>query len=117
MLPHANSDAMQPHLDEISRAVAPGAHAVVLIDRAGGHRSDSLKLPKTLSIILLPPPSPELNPVENIWKYRRQNRLSNRVCDNYDAILKAACDAWNKLLKQPRTIMRIGIRDSAITAQ
>ena len=55
--------------------------------------------------------------MENIWKYRRQNRLSNRVCDNYDAILKAACDAWNKLLEQPRTIMSIGIRDSAITAQ
>lgn len=115
VLPHANSDAMQLHLDEISRAVAPGAHAVV--DRAGWHRSHSLTLPRNLSIILLPPRSPELNPVENIWQYLRQNGLSNRVFEDYQAILDAACAAWNKLLKQPRAIMSIGIRDWAVKGQ
>ena len=117
VLPHANSDAMQLHLDEISRAVAPGAHAVVLMDRAGWHRSDRLTLPRNLSIILLPPRSPELNPVENIWQYLRQNWLSNRVFEDYEAILDAACVAWNKLLEQPRAIMSIGIRDWAVTGQ
>lgn len=117
VLPHANSDAMQLHLDEISRAVAPGAHAVVLMDRAGWHRSDSLTLPRNLSIILLPPRSPELNPVENIWQYLRQNWLSNRVFEDYEGILDAACAAWNKLLEQPRAIMSIGIRDWAVTGQ
>lgn len=117
VLPHANSDAMQLHLDEISRAVAPGAHAVVLMDRAGWHRSDSLTLPRNLSIILLPPRSPELNPVENIWQYLRQNWLSNRVFEDYEGILDAACAAWNKLLEQPRAIMSIGIRDWATTGQ
>ena len=113
MLPRANTGAMQMHLDEISRNVAAKAHAVVLMDRAGWHKSDKLKLPKNLTIILLPSRSPELNPVENVWQYLRQNWLSNRVFENYDAILDAGCEAWNRLVAQPQTIMSIGMRDWA----
>ncbi len=111
MLPKANTHAMQMHLDEISRNVAAKSHAVVLMDRAGWHKTDKLKVPKNLTIILLPSRSPELNPVENIWQYLRQNWLSNRVFENYEAILDAGCNAWNRLLAQPKTIMSIGMRD------
>ena len=111
MLPKANTYAMQMHLEEISRNVAAKAHAVVLMDRAGWHKTDKLKVPKNLTIILLPSRSPELNPVENVWQYLRQNWLSNRVFENYDAILDAGCDAWNRLIEQPETIMSIGIRN------
>lgn len=103
MLPFADTRAMQIHLDEISRLVAARAHAVVLMDRAGWHGTDKLDVPKNLTIILLPPRSPELNPVENVWQYLRQNWLSNRVFETYDAILDAGCDAWNKLVAQPQT--------------
>ena len=85
MLPFANTAAMQMHLDEISCNVAAKAHGVVLMDRAGWHSTDQLKVPKNLTIILLPSRSPELNPVENIWQYLRQNWLSNRVFEDYDA--------------------------------
>ena len=68
MLPFANTAAMQMHLDEISCNVAAKAHGVVLMDRAGWHSTDQLKVPKNLTIILLPSRSPELNPVENIWQ-------------------------------------------------
>ena len=117
MLPKANTHAMQLHLDEISRNVAAKAHAVVLMDRAGWHKTDKLKVPKNLTIILLPPRSPELNPVENIWQYLRQNWLSNRVFENHDAILHAGCDAWNRLLAQPETIMSIGMSDWVYSSQ
>ena len=110
MLPKANTGAMQMHIEEISKNVAPKAHAVVLMDRAGWHKTEKLKLPKNLTIILLPSRSPELNPVENIWQYLRQNWLSNCVFDGYDAILDAGCEAWNKLLAQPQTIKSIGTR-------
>jgi transposase len=113
MLPRANIPAMQMHLDEISRAVARRAHAVVLMDRAGWHSTDRLKVPNNLTIILLPSRSPELNPVENIWQYLRQNWLSNRVFETYDDILDAGCDAWNRLLAQPGTITSIGMRQWA----
>ncbi len=117
MLPKANTHAMQMHLDEISRNVAAKSHAVVLMDRAGWHKTDKLKVPKNLTIILLPSRSPELNPVENIWQYLRQNWLSNRVFENYEAILDAGCNAWNRLLAQPKTIMSIGMRDWVYSSQ
>jgi len=113
MLPSANTQAMQMHLDEISRSVAAGAHAVVLMDRAGWHKTDKLKVPENLTIILLPARSPELNPVENVWQYLRQNWLSNSVFLDYQAILDAGCSAWNKLIAQPHTITSIAMRDWA----
>jgi transposase len=70
---------MQLHLDEISRNVAPGAHAVLLLDRAGWHTTSKLDAPDNITPIFLPSRAPELNPVENVWQYLRQNWLSNTV--------------------------------------
>ena len=61
--------------------------------------------------------APELNPVENVWQYLRQNWLSNTVFENYDAIIDAACAAWQKLIAQPETITSIGMRDWAHVGQ
>jgi hypothetical protein len=109
-MPFADTDAMQLHLDEIARTVKPGAHAVLLLDRAGWHTTPALAVPKNITMILLPSRAPELNPVENIWQYLRQNWLSNRVFDTYDDIVDAACDAWRSLIAQPRAITSIGTR-------
>lgn len=108
---------MQLHLEEISKRVARKAHAVVLMDRAGWHTTGRLNIPKNLTIILLPSRSPELNPVENVWQYLRANWLSNRVFETYDAIVDAACEAWNKLIDQPNTITSIGMREWAHVGQ
>ena len=62
---------------------------------------------------LLPPYSPELNPVETIWAYLRGNKLSNRVFATYDAIVDACCDAWKWLVAQPERIASIGTREWA----
>ncbi len=58
-------------------------------------------MPENITPIFLPSRSPELNPVENVWQYLRQNWLSNTVFENYDAIIDAACAAWRKLIAQP----------------
>ncbi len=116
-MPLANTDAMQAHLDEIGRTVAHGAHAVLLLDRAGWHTTPQLRLPKNLSLILLPSRSPELNPVENVWQYMRQNWLSNRVFETYDDIIEAANDAWRKLIATPATVTSIGMRQWAHIGQ
>ena len=79
MLPYADADMMQLHLDEISRNVAEGAHAVLLLDRAGWHTTGKLDVPDNITPIFLPSRAPELNPVENVWHYLRQNWLSNTV--------------------------------------
>ena len=116
-LPHADTDAMQLHLEEISAAVAPSAHAVLLMDRAGWHIAGDLAMPENITPILLPPRSPELNPTENVWQYLRQTYLSNRVFETYDAILDAACEAWNRLIAAPLIITSIGMRDWAYYGQ
>jgi transposase len=109
----AGTRAMALHLAEISRTVMPGAHAVLLLDQAGWHLSDKLDIPNNITLMPLPPKSPELNPVENIWQFIRDNWLSNRVFQSYDDILDHCCYAWNNLTDQPWTIMSIGLRDWA----
>ena len=113
VLPTCNTAAMTLHLAAISRTVAPGAHAVLLLDQAGWHLSDKLDVPANLTLLPLPPKAPELNPVENIWQFIRDNWLSNRVFRSYTDILDQCCHAWNKLLDRPWAIMSIGLRQWA----
>jgi transposase len=105
---------MQHHLDEIARTLAPKGHAVVVLDQAGWHTTDKLRLPENLSLLPLPPKSPELNPVENVWQFLRQTKLSNRVFAGYEAIVTAACEAWNSLIADPARITSIGTRQWAV---
>ena len=100
-LPYADTDMMQLHLDEISRNVAAGAHAVLLLDRAGWHTTAKLEVQANITPIFLPSRAPELNPVENVWQFLRSNWLSNLVFDTYDEIIDAACDAWRNLKADP----------------
>jgi transposase len=76
VLPSCDSEAMALHLEEISLAVAPGAHAILLLDQAGWHVSKKLPIPDNITLLPFPPKSPELNPVENIWQFMRDNWLS-----------------------------------------
>ncbi len=101
---------MQWHLDEISSQVSTSAHAILFADQAGWHTTGKLVIPPNITLLLLPPRSPELNPVENIWQFMRDNWLSNRVFKSYDDIVDLCCEAWNKLIDQPWTIMSIGQR-------
>jgi transposase len=104
---------MSLHLAETAQAVAPGAHGVMLMDRAGWHRAKDLVVPDNLTLVLLPARAPELNPVENIWQYLRDNWLSSRVFASYRDIVDHCCDAWNRLIDQPWIIMSIGRREWA----
>jgi hypothetical protein len=92
-LPFADTEMMQLHLDEISRHVEKGAHAVLLLDRAGWHTTAKLALLKKITPILLPLRAPELDPLENVWQCLRREWLSNCVYESYGGIIDAACDA------------------------
>ena len=54
-------------------------------------------MPENITLLLLPPYSPELDPVERVWLYLRERFLSHRVLADYEAVLDTACDAWNAL--------------------
>ena len=113
VLPRCNTEAMTLHLAEISARVAPGRHAVLVVDQAGWHLAAGLVMPANITIVPLPPKCPELNPQENVWQFLRDNWLSNRVFTSYENIVDHCCFAWNKLVEQPWTIMSIGQREWA----
>jgi hypothetical protein len=117
VLPFCNSEAMQLHLDEIATKVTPGAHAIIILDQAGWHGAKQLKVPHNISLLPLPPRSPELNSQENIWQFMRQNWLSNRVFKSFDDIVDHCCYAWNTLIDQPWKIMSIARREWAFIGQ
>jgi len=104
VMPEVNVEAMNEHLAEISRRVSVGAVALLVLDGAGWHSSPRLNVPENIVLLPLPPYSPELNPVENIWEFLRANLLSHRVWDSYEAIIEACWDAWNKLMQMPERI-------------
>lgn len=110
VMPWCDTHAMGEHLKLISAEVAPGAHAILLMDQAGWHTTTKLEVPDNITLVPIPPRSPELNPVENVWQYIRDNWLSNRVFRNYDDIVAHCCESWNKLMDQPWRITSIGWR-------
>ncbi|MEP3329742.1 transposase, partial [Sedimentitalea sp.] len=75
------------HLEEIAKAVAPGAHALLIVDGAGWHCAKALDVPDNITLLKLPPYAPELNPMENVWAYLRSNKLAISVFDSYEDIL------------------------------
>jgi transposase len=70
-------------LDEIGKQVATGAHAILTLDGAGYHAAVDLKTPDNITLLPLPSYSPELNPMENVWEYLRQNKLAITVFNDY----------------------------------
>ena len=112
--PACNTGMMNLHLAEISTQVAPGACAVLICDRASWHQNGkTLQLPENIRLLPLPPYSPELNPMEKVWDYLRQNKLCAIVWNSYEEILEACAKAWNWLIGDPDRIRSIGSRNWA----
>ena len=110
--PAANTAAMNAHLAEIGAQVAPGAQAVLPLDRAGWRqRGKRLRVPGNIILLDLPSYSPELNPMENVWAFLRANKLSALIWETYDAIVDACVGAWRFLIGDPERIRSIGSRD------
>ena len=86
---------MSLQLAEIAQAVAPGAHAVVLLDRAGWHLSKRLIVPNNVTLLPLLAKALVLDLVQTVWQFLRDKWLSNRAFPSYEAILDHCCAAWN----------------------
>ncbi len=97
LAPHVNTDYMNAHLAFISAQVTAGSHGILVLDQAGWHVAKALKIPANLTLLHLPPYSPELNPVERVWAYMRSHYLSNRVFKDYEELFDLTAAAWNRL--------------------
>lgn len=112
VMPYVNIEAMNLHLAEIAKEIPAHTHAVVIIDGAGWHlEGGELIVPENISLLRLPPYSPELNAQENIWQFLRQNFLAGRIFDTYEQIVEACCSAWNALINETGRIQSIACRD------
>lgn len=100
MLPTVNTQAMQVFLDQFAASRPPDVHVVLTLDGAGWHQSKDLAVPDSITLAVLPPYSPELNPVERVWLYLRERFLSLRLLETTEAIIDACCDAWNRLVAE-----------------
>jgi transposase len=113
VMPYLNATAVSAHLADISRAVAEGAQAVLVLDGAGFHVAKDLKIPRNITLLRLPPYSPELNPIENVWEYLRGNKFANTVYETYDELVTACCNAWNFFVEDPERIASVTTRSWA----
>ena len=97
LAPNVDTGTFNAFLAMLAADVKPDEHVVLVMDQAGWHRSKALRLPDCVTVLLLPPYSPELNPVENLWHHLRSHYLSNRTYDGYDHLLDAGTEAWRRL--------------------
>ena len=100
VLPDANAAGMQAFLDAFAKTVGGNEHVALVLDGAGWHGAKALRVPANITLVPLPPYSPELNPVERVWLYLKQRFLSMRLHNDYDAIVAAASKAWKRLCRQ-----------------
>ena len=107
MSPHLNSGVVNVFLEQFSRALPPDVLAVLLWDGAGYHTSGQVKVPDNIKLLVLPPYSPELNPVENLWHYLRSHHWSNRQYKDYTALMIAATEGWRSVCLDPAHIKTI----------
>jgi len=112
VLPHCNKEGMELFLKEMSFNVPKGRHAAFVLDCAGWH--DNLEIPSNITIVHLPPYSPELNPTEQVWEFIKDKWLSNRCFEDYEAIVAAVVAAWNKFIAIPGKISELCSRDWAL---
>jgi transposase len=94
--PRLNTKIINLFLQQFSQTLAPNEHAAMIWDGAGFHVSGDLQVPANVTIIQLPPYSPELNPIENLWHYLKSHFWSNRTDADYEELEQAAIDAWKR---------------------
>lgn len=98
--PTVNTALMNTFLAGLSGTLAPGEHAVLVLDNAGWHVAKALAVPDNITLMFLPPYAPELNPAERLWAWLRSHQLANRVYADYDELLRETDRAWLTLDEQ-----------------
>lgn len=105
--PKLDTGVVQSFLDGLAATIPAGTHVVLVWDGAGYHVAKALRVPANLTVVTLPPYSPELNPVERLWLYLRGHHWSNRVYPDIGAVEEAAVSGWRAVCLHPEKIKTI----------
>ena len=109
----ADTGEMNRHLRDVSAGLPEGKHALMVVDGAGWHRSKELEIPDSVSLLRLPPCSPELNPVETLFPVLKHRCFANRVFDSAGHVRETVEEVWNGFTRKTAEIMRITAREWA----
>jgi len=107
VLPYANTDCMNVFLEELSKCYLDDS-IILVCDQAGWHKSKALQIPPNIIFFYLPPATPELNPIEQIWKELRKS-FKNELFKTLNDVVDRLCEAIVKLTKE--TVKSITGRD------
>ena len=107
IMPELNTAVVNLFLEQFSRDLPAGVHAVLIWDGAGFHSGKALVVPDNVSLIRLPPYSPELNPVENLWHYLRSHHWSNREYEGYKGLEEEAVRSLNAVCQDAEKLKTI----------
>ena len=108
ILPYCNTDCMNVFLDILSKAY-PDDYILMPADGAAWYRSKGLKIPTNIKLLGLPPATPEMNPIEQIWKEIRKRGFRNELFHTFDKVVDRLCDTICSL--SPGTVKSITGRD------
>lgn len=89
-MPNVDTDCMNVFLEELSEEIKEDF--ILIMDGAGWHKSKDLIVPKNIQIVLLPPYCPELNPVERLWKFIKDNTIKNKVFETLKSLEENVCE-------------------------
>jgi len=98
LLPEVNTKMMNIYLEELSKYYKD-EKILLIMDQAAWHKSKELKIPKNIKIKYLPAYSPELNPVERLWKWLKENTIHNRIFDKIEDVMEAVINELKKLTR------------------
>ena len=91
ILPWCNTECMNYFLEDLSKRY-PKSMILLALDGATWHRSDSLVIPDNIQLFFLPPATPEMNPIEQIWKEIRKRGFKNKIFKTLDKVIDRLCD-------------------------
>jgi len=105
--PEINTQMMNAFLEQFGRELPSDVHALMVLDRAGWHTAGALVVPANVTLVHLPPKSPELNPAENLWHYLRSHFWSNRLYKTWNDLKEAAIDGWRRVCLVPEKLKTV----------
>jgi putative transposase len=108
VLPYCNTGCMNIFLRELSKTY-PDDYILMVADGASWHRSSGLEIPENIELVFLPPYTPEMNPIEQIWKELRKRGFRNEVFKTLDKVIDRLCETICSLSHE--TIKSITGRD------
>lgn len=103
VMPWVDAEIMSIFLAHTAK-LFPEDYCLMFLDGAGWHRANELKVPPNIRLLQLPPYSPELNPVEHLWDYLRENFFSNRALQSLDEVEELLMQALRHLIFNPELV-------------